>query len=176
MTKDLRSAAASLTSLLGLEHEPVAITFHDIAPNGASKYFDAAMSVPTEDGRSGRVAAPCVFWMHGHESTFATLPADHGNCSVGQFTHGLAEAADILGKSDVAARARRGMGDFGGFRRGGSTFSETSGNQLRSARGVGLYSFGGPASSKSKADDGDRRRRAGGMVRQASMPNSSPRG
>lgn len=103
MTKDLRSAAASLTSLLGLEREPVAITFHHIAPNGATNYFDAGMSVPTEDGRSGRVEAPCVFWMHGHESTFATLPADHGNCSVGQFTHGLAEAVDILDKSDVAA-------------------------------------------------------------------------
>jgi uncharacterized protein (DUF169 family) len=92
-----------LTSLLGLEHQPVAITFHDTAPNGSTKYFDAAMSEPTEDGRSGRVAAPCVFWMQGHESSFATLPADHGNCSVGQFTHGLVEAPDILDKADVAA-------------------------------------------------------------------------
>jgi hypothetical protein len=32
-----------------------------------------------------------------------TLPKDHGNCSVGRFTHGLAGAADIIGKSDVAA-------------------------------------------------------------------------
>lgn len=103
MTTDFRSTAASLTSLLGLEHQPVAITFHDTAPNGSTKYFDAAMSEPTEDGRSGRVAAPCVFWMQGHESSFATLPADHGNCSVGQFTHGLVEAADILDKADVAA-------------------------------------------------------------------------
>ena len=61
------------------------------------------MSEPTPDGRTGRVAAPCVFWMHGHETTFATLPQDHGNCSVGRFTHGLAEAADIIDKADVAA-------------------------------------------------------------------------
>jgi uncharacterized protein (DUF169 family) len=103
MTANLKGSAASLISLLGLEHQPVAITFHDNAPNGSTKYFDVSMSVPTEDGRSGRVAAPCVFWMHGHESTFATLSADHGNCSVGQFTHGLAEAVDILDKSDVAS-------------------------------------------------------------------------
>lgn len=103
MTTDLQAIAASLTTLLGLEHQPVAITFHDTAPNGSTKYFDEAMSEPTEDGRSGRVAAPCVFWMQGHESSFATLPADHGNCSVGQFTHGLVDAADILDKSDVAA-------------------------------------------------------------------------
>lgn len=103
MSTSPHSIAASLTSLLGLEYQPVAITFHDRVPNGGTKYFDGAMSTPTEDGRSGRVAAPCVFWIHGHESTFATLPADHGNCSVGQFTHGLAEAADIVDNADVAA-------------------------------------------------------------------------
>jgi uncharacterized protein (DUF169 family) len=102
MTTDLRNTAALLMSLLGLEHQPVAITFHETAPNGHTKYFEGNMSTPTEDGRSGRVAAPCVFWIHGHESAFATLPADHGNCSVGQFTHGLAEAADIIDKADVA--------------------------------------------------------------------------
>ncbi|HEY7564491.1 MAG TPA: DUF169 domain-containing protein [Acidimicrobiia bacterium] len=98
-----RDSATALVELLGLEHHPVAITFHEHAPNGDTEYFDAAMSEPTVDGRSGRVAAPCVFWMHGHERSFATLPADHGNCSVGQFTHGLVDAPDILGRSDVAA-------------------------------------------------------------------------
>ena len=57
---------------------------------------------PTEDGRSGRAAAPCVFWMHAHERTFDTVAEDHGNCSVGRFIHGFAEAADILDKDDVA--------------------------------------------------------------------------
>jgi uncharacterized protein (DUF169 family) len=41
--------------------------------------------------------------MHAHERTFDTLAEDHGNCSVGRFTHGFADAADILDKSDVAA-------------------------------------------------------------------------
>lgn len=81
----------------------MAITFHDTAPANGAPYFAAPMSSPTEDGRSGRVPAPCVFWMHGHQTTFHTAPADHGNCSVGLFTHGLAGAADILDKSDVAA-------------------------------------------------------------------------
>ena len=103
MNMPLQTASATIVDLLGLEHSPVAITFHDSAPNGSTKYFDAPMSEPTPDGRAGRVAAPCVFWMHGHETAFATLPQDHGNCSVGRFTHGLAGAADIIDKADVAA-------------------------------------------------------------------------
>jgi uncharacterized protein (DUF169 family) len=93
----------ALTDLLGLEHAPIALTFHDELPDDGVPLFDAPMSEPTEDGRSGRAAAPCVFWMHAHERTFDTLAEDHGNCSVGRFTHGFADAADILDKSDVAA-------------------------------------------------------------------------
>lgn len=102
MIMPLQTASATIVGMLGLEHPPVAITFHQTAPNGTTKYFDEPMSEPTPDGRAGRVAAPCVFWIHGHESTFATIPPDHGNCSVGLFTHGLAEAADIIDKADVA--------------------------------------------------------------------------
>lgn len=94
--------SAALTELLGLEHAPIAITFHDELPDDGVPRFDAPMSEPTEDGRSGRAAAPCVFWMHAHERTFDTMAEDHGNCSVGRFTHGFAEAGDILEKSDVA--------------------------------------------------------------------------
>jgi uncharacterized protein (DUF169 family) len=93
----------SLTNLLGLVHPPIAITFHDELPDDGVPRFDEPMSEPTEDGRTGRAAAPCVFWMHAHQRTFDTLAEDHGNCSVGRFTHGFAEAADILDKSDVAA-------------------------------------------------------------------------
>lgn len=101
MTNTTHSDA--LTELLGLEHAPIAITFLEEIPDDGTPRFDAPMSEPTEDGRSGRVAAPCVFWMHAHERTFDTLAADHGNCSVGRFTHGFAEASDILDKSDVGA-------------------------------------------------------------------------
>lgn len=103
MESPIQRASAVIVDLLGLEHDPVAITFHQTAPNGATRYFDAPMSDPTSDGRAGRVAASCVFWMHGHETAFATLPEDHGNCSVGRFTHGLAGATDIIANSDVAA-------------------------------------------------------------------------
>ena len=91
-----------LVDLLGLEHQPVAITFRDSVP-ADGEFFDAPMSESTPDGRSGRVAAPCVFWMHAHQRTFHTLPEDHGNCSVGRFTHGMADAADIVDKADVGA-------------------------------------------------------------------------
>ncbi len=95
--------AHALTELLGLEHAPIAMTFLEEMPDDGTPRFDAPMSEPTEDGRSGRVAAPCVFWMHAHERTFDTLAEDHGNCSVGRFTHGFAEGSDILDKSDVGA-------------------------------------------------------------------------
>ncbi|HEY6629709.1 MAG TPA: DUF169 domain-containing protein [Acidimicrobiia bacterium] len=97
------ASSDALTSLLGLEHSPIAITFHDEVPNNGVPRFAEPMSEPTEDGRSGRAAAPCVFWMHGHDYTFDTVAEDHGNCSVGRFTHGFAEASDILDKNDVAA-------------------------------------------------------------------------
>lgn len=98
-----QSIAGELKDLLGLEHEPVAITFLDeTSPNGVAK-FDHPMSEPTGDGRTGRVAAPCVFWGYGEDSTFDTAPADHGNCSVGEFTHGLVDAGDIMERSDVGA-------------------------------------------------------------------------
>ena len=93
----------SLTNLLGLDQPPIAISFHEELPDDGVPRFDEPISEPTEDGRSGRAAAPCVFWMHAHSRTFDTLAEDHGNCSVGRFTHGFAEAADILDKSDVAA-------------------------------------------------------------------------
>jgi uncharacterized protein (DUF169 family) len=92
-----------LFDLLGLQHSPIAMTFLDEMPGDGTPRFDEPMSEPTEDGRTGRAAAPCVFWMHAHERTFDTMAEDHGNCSVGRFTHGFAEATDILDKSDVSA-------------------------------------------------------------------------
>lgn len=105
----------ALTDLLRLNHAPIAITFHDDLPDDGVPRFDEPLSEPTEDGRSGRAAAPCVFWMHAHERTFDTVAEDHGNCSVGRFTHGFAEAADILDKSDVAALLEVGWVTMGAF-------------------------------------------------------------
>ena len=95
--------SAALTTLLGLEHSPIAVTFLEEMPIDDVPRFAEPMTEPTEDGRSGRVAAPCVFWMQAHSRTFDTMAPDHGNCSVGAFTHGFVDAADILDKSDVGA-------------------------------------------------------------------------
>jgi len=95
------SSHTALVDLLGLTLAPVAITFHEAAPDVAS-WFDEPMTEPAEDGRSGRVAASCVFWDRAHSTSFVTAVADHGNCSVGRFTHGIATAQDILDKTDVA--------------------------------------------------------------------------
>lgn len=91
---------AELVELLGLTHAPVAITFHDEQPTGVD-WFDEPMTDPGDDGRSGRVPAGCVFWDRAHTASFTTAPEDHGNCSVGRFTHGLVGAEGILDKSDV---------------------------------------------------------------------------
>ncbi|MEX2280340.1 MAG: DUF169 domain-containing protein [Acidimicrobiia bacterium] len=97
---DNAAAHTELVDLLGLVHAPVAITLHDETPTGVD-WFAAPMTEPTEDGRSGRVPASCVFWASAHEATFTTAPEDHGNCSVGRFTHGMVGAEGILDKTDV---------------------------------------------------------------------------
>jgi uncharacterized protein (DUF169 family) len=66
------------------------------------------MPAPLPDGRTGRVAAGCVFWMHAADRTFSTVAADHGNCSVGSLTHGFATLDDVGDNGDVAALLESG--------------------------------------------------------------------
>jgi uncharacterized protein (DUF169 family) len=101
-TLDWEGLADQLEQVLHLSVAPVAITFSEHAPSGVAP-FAAPMSAPAEDGRSGRVPAGCVFWVRGAEATFSTAPEDHGNCSVGRVTHGLATLDDVAGNDDVAA-------------------------------------------------------------------------
>jgi len=101
MQHDYGTVATELKSLLKLDVAPLAITFSDEAPANVPA-FDEPMSAPAEDGRRGRVAASCVFWMKGTDRTFTTVPQDHGNCSVGRLTHGFAKLSDVAGNSDVA--------------------------------------------------------------------------
>jgi uncharacterized protein (DUF169 family) len=66
-----------LHDLLGLRHDPVAVTFLDTAPNG----------IP-------RIAAPapssCTYWkLASQGKTFYTEAADHFNCPIGAHTHGV---------------------------------------------------------------------------------------
>jgi uncharacterized protein (DUF169 family) len=101
MQHDYGAVASELNSLLNLDVPPLAITFSDEAPANVPT-FDDPMSEPAEDGRRGRVAASCVFWMKGTDRTFTTVPEDHGNCSVGRLTHGFAQLSDVAANSDVA--------------------------------------------------------------------------
>ncbi len=102
-----RQLASELVSLLRLDAPPIAITFSAELPDGVAA-FDEPMSEPTPDGRAGRVPAGCVFWMKGAEREFTTVPADHGNCSVGSLTHGLIDLAEAAGRADVAALVEAG--------------------------------------------------------------------
>lgn len=99
---DWAALAAELSSVLHLAEPPIAISFSEAPPAGVAS-FDAPMSEPAEDGRAGRVPAGCVFWVRATDATFTTAPEDHGNCSVGRFTHGLATLEDVAGNGDVAA-------------------------------------------------------------------------
>lgn len=94
--------ARRLESVLDLTTPPIAITFGAERPADIPA-FDAPMPPPLPDGRTGRVAAGCVFWMEGIDKTFSTVPEDHGNCSVGSLTHGLVEIPDIIDRDDVGA-------------------------------------------------------------------------
>lgn len=99
--------AEALQKSLHPSAPPIGITFSAEPPAGVAPY-DAPMPPPTPDGRTGRVPAGCVFWMKGAERTFSTVPADHGNCSVGSMTHGLLTMEEAGGRSDVAALLESG--------------------------------------------------------------------
>lgn len=81
-THGWRDLARRLTRALHLAVVPVAISFRAEVPD-EPPVFDGPLSEPAEDGRRGRVAAGCVFWVRGTQRTFTTVPEDHGNCSVG---------------------------------------------------------------------------------------------
>ena len=102
--------ADRLSGTLHLAAPPITITFSDGAPASVPA-FDEPMSEPTSDGRSGRVPAGCVFWIRAAERSFSTVPADHGNCSVGRYTHGLASLEEAAGHADVAALLEVGWVD-----------------------------------------------------------------
>lgn len=104
---DWKGLAGELTRLLRLEAPPIGITFSSERPEGVD-LFDERMPDATPDGRTGRVPAGCVFWMKGAERTFTTVPADHGNCSVGSLTHGLIDLAEAAARADVAALVEAG--------------------------------------------------------------------
>jgi uncharacterized protein (DUF169 family) len=57
-----------------------------------------------------------VFWVEATQHAFTTTAADHANCSVGSYTHGLLGVADAITKDDVGAILDAGWvseADFG---------------------------------------------------------------
>ena len=102
-----RGAAQRLNAALHLNVAPIAITFGEV---GAAPFAPTSdpMPDPTLDGRTGRVPAGCVFWVHALERTFTTLPEDHGNCSVGSLTHGLIDLETAATRADVGALVEAG--------------------------------------------------------------------
>ena len=119
---DWTALAERLTGALDLAAAPVAITFSAAPPAGVPRFAEP-MSAPSADGRQGRVPSSCVFWMRGATSTFSTVPEDHGNCSIGRVTHGLAtleeiaandDAAELLGSGWVTARDTAGLPSVAG--------------------------------------------------------------
>jgi uncharacterized protein (DUF169 family) len=96
-----------LQDLLGLAVPPVAIAFLSHVPSGIAR-IQRVFPPATSDGRTGAVAASCVFWIDGTQGVFATTADDHGNCSVGSLTHGFKTMEEIAHNADVAALCQTG--------------------------------------------------------------------
>jgi uncharacterized protein (DUF169 family) len=82
--------ADRLSELLGLTDAPVAVSFD--APREA----DAATPAPAQP-------AGCCFWEPAQQRRLDTVAADHANCSVGSYTHGLIPLEQAAAGADTAA-------------------------------------------------------------------------
>ena len=109
-TADWPALSDQLSGALGLANQPIAIGFRAEAPSGVAA-FDAPMPEAAADGRTGRVPAGCVFWMHAGDRTFSTAAQDHANCSVGSVTHGFVQLGEVLENGDVGALLESGWVD-----------------------------------------------------------------
>lgn len=105
--EDNKKFAEDLVQSLGLQNEPLAISFTQ-EPIAGVKPFDDPMPTATEDGRTGRVPAGCVFWMKSAGRTFSTVAEDHANCSVGSVTHGFKTLDEVGDKADVGTLVEAG--------------------------------------------------------------------
>ncbi len=105
--KNYNQLGSRLVDLLNLSVAPLAISFSNSKSEELSNY-EADYPEKTSDGRTGAVSAGCVFWMKGVNRTFATSPADHGNCSVGSLTHGLKTLDEVASNADVEAVCEAG--------------------------------------------------------------------
>jgi len=81
--------AERLTQLLGLTRPLVAVSF----------------DVPGAEEAAPVAAQPagCCFWAPAQEQRLDTVAADHANCSVGSYTHGLIPLEQAASGADTAA-------------------------------------------------------------------------
>jgi uncharacterized protein (DUF169 family) len=82
--------ARRLSELLRLTEAPVAVSF-DAPPNR-----DVATPTPAQP-------AGCCFWEPAQQRRLDTVAADHANCSVGSYTHGLIPLEQAAAGADTAA-------------------------------------------------------------------------
>ncbi|WP_081718494.1 DUF169 domain-containing protein [Lutibaculum baratangense] len=100
--------ADQLKELLRLAVPPVGIAFRSESDTDGIEQVGGVHPAPTEDGRTGAVSAPCVFWFLGTERVFSTVKEDHANCSVGSYTHGFKTLEEVASKNDVGALVQSG--------------------------------------------------------------------
>jgi uncharacterized protein (DUF169 family) len=105
---DTATLARELSELLRLAVPPIGIAFRDSAETPGAPWVNGPRPEPTEDGRTGAVPAPCVFWFMAADRVFSTVEADHGNCSVGMYTHGFMPLAEAATHADVGALVQSG--------------------------------------------------------------------
>jgi uncharacterized protein (DUF169 family) len=76
MRTDYAELAKTLVDALG-DLRPVAVAYGDAPPEGVAKF-------------DGTVASGCTFWkLASRGPGFYTEPADHFNCPIGSYTHGI---------------------------------------------------------------------------------------
>jgi len=77
--------------------------------------FGLPLAPKNEAGRTGRVAAGCVFWGLAVAEEFSTVAEDHANCSVGSVTHGFKTISEVVGNDDVGQLLGSGWVDEAAF-------------------------------------------------------------
>lgn len=109
--QDWRALSDRLTAVVKPIAAPLAISF--LAPGVTPPVARRSESypAPNDNGRTGQVPAGCVFWIKGATESFATVAADHANCSVGSFTHGFLTLEEAAAKDDVCAVLESGWVD-----------------------------------------------------------------
>lgn len=79
-----------LSEMLGLSRRPVAIMFRESAPASVAKF-------------AGTEPSGCSFWqLAAGGMTFYTVPGDHCNCAVGNYTHNFSISPGHAGELEQA--------------------------------------------------------------------------